>query len=472
MRQFFNNFVKNKFAMEKEGVKQNINNNTVKVITYGTYDLLHYGHIRLLERAKALGNYLIVGVTADGFDKARGKINVQQSLMERIEAVKQTGLADEIIVEEYEGQKIDDIKRLGVDIFAIGSDWIGKFDYLKEFCKVVYLERTSGVSSSELRAEKIELGLGLVGEISMLDKYEKESHFVNGLKISGVYGEYDDFLSATLKAIKTPSFEQLVECSDALYIASHPKEHYKQILYALENKKHVICKSPITTNLKEWQELKDLAKRNSCVLFDSIKTGYAIAYYRLLLLVKSGIIGKVISVDATCTSFQDMQQREGKDFTQAWNSISAWGPTAMLPIFQILGTNYKDKTIVSHFSDEIKDFDLFTKISYIFADSVASIKVGKGVKSEGELIVSGTKGYIYVPAPWWKTEYFEVRKENPADNKRYFYQLEGEGIRYELISFAKAITLKEKNFYIDDNVSQAITKEVEDFYNRIKLVEI
>ena len=75
-----------------------------KVITYGTYDLLHYGHIRLLKRAKELGDYLIVGVTADDFDKARGKINVQQSLMERIEAVRATGLADKIIVEEYEGQ--------------------------------------------------------------------------------------------------------------------------------------------------------------------------------------------------------------------------------------------------------------------------------------------------------------------------------------------------------------------------------
>ena len=85
-----------------------------KVITYGTYDLLHYGHVRLLERAKALGDYLIVGVTADGFDMARGKINVQQSLMERMEAVKATGIADEVIVEEYEGQKIDDILRYGV----------------------------------------------------------------------------------------------------------------------------------------------------------------------------------------------------------------------------------------------------------------------------------------------------------------------------------------------------------------------
>ena len=135
-----------------------------KVITYGTYDLIHKGHIRLLERAKALGDYLVVGVTADNFDRARGKINVQQSLIERIENVKQTGLADEIIVEEYEGQKIDDIKRLDIDIFTVGSDWKGHFDYLNEYCKVVYLDRTQGISSSELRAEKCDVHLGLIGE--------------------------------------------------------------------------------------------------------------------------------------------------------------------------------------------------------------------------------------------------------------------------------------------------------------------
>ena len=135
----------------------------VKVITYGTYDLLHYGHIRLLERAKALGDYLIVGVTSDSFDIARGKINVQQPLMERVEAVKETGLADEIIVEEYEGQKIDDIRRYGVDIFTVGSDWKGKFDYLNEYCKVVYLDRTIGVSSSEIRTEERLVSIGIAG---------------------------------------------------------------------------------------------------------------------------------------------------------------------------------------------------------------------------------------------------------------------------------------------------------------------
>ncbi len=125
-----------------------------KFITYGTYDLLHYGHIRLLERVKALGDYLIVGVTADDYDKTRGKINVQQSLSERIEDVGATRIDDEIIIEEYEGQKIDDINRYDIDVFTAGSDWIGKFGYLKEFCKYVYLDRTEGISSSELRGKE------------------------------------------------------------------------------------------------------------------------------------------------------------------------------------------------------------------------------------------------------------------------------------------------------------------------------
>jgi len=136
----------------------------IKVITYGTYDYLHYGHIRLLERAKELGDYLIVGITADDFDKKRGKINVQQPLMERVEAVRKLNIADEIIIEEYEGQKIEDIKKYNIDIFTVGSDWTGTFDYLEEYCKVVYLERTQGVSSSEIRQKKQNIRIGLVGD--------------------------------------------------------------------------------------------------------------------------------------------------------------------------------------------------------------------------------------------------------------------------------------------------------------------
>ena len=89
--------------------------------------------------------------------------------------------------------------------------------------------------------------------------------------------------------------------------------------------------------------------------------------------------------------------------------------------------------------------------------------MGKGVKTEGELIISGTKGYVYVTALWWKTEYFEIRRKDPAQNKRYFYQLDGEGIRYELVSFLKAIQGGKNYSYISQEVSKCIVSIIEDF---------
>ena len=159
-----------------------------KVITYGTYDLFHQGHFNLLKRAKALGDYLIVGVTTDNFDLERGKLNVCNNVMERIEAVRATGLADQIIIEEYIGQKIDDIQKFGVDIFAIGSDWDGKFDYLREFCKVVYLPRTEGISSTMLREEtRKTIRIGVIGTGSIARRFVEESHFVNSTIITTAF---------------------------------------------------------------------------------------------------------------------------------------------------------------------------------------------------------------------------------------------------------------------------------------------
>lgn len=437
----------------------------VKVITYGTYDLFHYGHQRLLERAKALGDYLIVGVTSDSFDLTRGKINAQQSLMERIEAVRATGLADEIIVEEYEGQKIDDIKRYDVDIFTVGSDWKGKFDYLNEFCKVVYLERTEGISSSEIRAEERELRIGLVGESSILNKFIGECQYVNGIAISGVCsGDTSDF-SNELKQLPIVSddLDELISVSDALYIVSHPTKHFEQARKAILAGKHVLCESPIALSVEEYDELNDLALQKGVILADSIKTAYSTAYSRMMLLVKGGVIGEIKSIDTICTSLSDLERKCGKPSPYTWNSICAWGPTSMLPIFQLLGVEDVTRQMTSHLITS--DFDSFTKVSFVYSNAVASLKVGKGVKSEGELIISGTKGYVYVPAPWWKTDYFEIRYENAQNNKRYFYQLDGEGIRYEIVSFLKSIHKNNKGIlYIDSSISRHIIEIVEDFY--------
>ena len=433
----------------------------IKVITYGTYDLFHYGHQRLLERAKELGDYLIVGVTADDFDKKRGKINVKQSLMERIESVRATGLADEIIIEEYEGQKIDDIKRMGVDIFTVGSDWVGHFDYLKDYCDVVYLERTEGVSSSEIRSQYRSINLGLIGEGNVLKKFYEESKLVNGIDVNAICTDKDNEKKQyeNDEILLTNDYDELLKVVDAVFIISHPSQHYSQIKQALENGKHVLCESPIALNEKDCVELENLALENDLILMDSIKTAYATAYSRLLLILKGGKIGDIYSIDATCTSLREFDDN-------SWNSITSWAPTALLPIFQILGVDYKQKTINSLMLDKNSNFDLFTKIDLLYDNAVASIKVANGVKSEGELIISGSEGYAYVPAPWWKTDYFELRYENQEDNKKYFYQLDGEGIRYELVAFSKSIELGINNAYIDFKVSKAICKVMEDFENK------
>ena len=402
-----------------------------KVITYGTYDLLHYGHIRLLERAKALGDYLIVGVTAEDFDKVRGKINVEQSLVERMEAVRATGLADEIIVEEYEGQKIDDIRRYDIDIFTVGSDWVGKFDYLNEYCEVVYLDRTQGVSSTEIRSERSILKVGFVGDGPVLDKYLAESSFVNGMEIAGQ-------LSVGHVSSFEEEFERLLEKTDAIYLATCPDGHVRQIKMALAAGVHVLCESPIAKTKKEVKELQWIAAESGLVLMDAIKTAYATAYLRLLLLAKSGRIGKVVSVDATCTSLRPFDK--GNDAcSNNWGSMDTWAPTALLPIVQLLGAEWERIDIAACYGSDERRRDTFARVTLEYPEAVASFKVGSAVKAEGDLVIAGTDGYLYVPAPWWKTDYFEIRRENPADNKRYFYQLDGEGIRYQLVAFARAI---------------------------------
>ena len=161
------------------------------VITYGTFDLFHEGHYNILKRAKELGDYLIVGVTTESYDKSRGKLNVVEPLMERIEHVKECGFADKVIIEDHIGQKIEDIQRYHVDTFVIGSDWLGKFDYLKEYCEVVYLERTKGVSSTLKRNEEFQLiRMGIVGSGRIAGRFVSEARYVSGIHVEGVFNPH------------------------------------------------------------------------------------------------------------------------------------------------------------------------------------------------------------------------------------------------------------------------------------------
>lgn len=424
----------------------------VKVITYGTYDHLHQGHINLLKRAKALGDYLIVGVTTENFDINRGKINVEQSLMERIEAVKSLGIADEVFPEEYMGQKIDDIKRYGVDIFTVGSDWEGHFDYLNEYCKVVYLPRTEGISSTQIR-KSIEYKLGAIGTDITINKFKENAKYVNGLVFNSTYFDETPFFDFSSIDKVVSSYDELLKENDIIYVATRPEKRYDIIKKALCNGKHVISESPIALNEKQVKELYSIASQNKLKLFDSIKTAFLLSFSRMILLIKSGLIGEVKSIDVTCTSLESKKWLEKTNF---YSSLTGWGSIGLLPICKILGYDYK-KIFKSSF-DVSSIRDAYTKIYLLYDNACATVSLGVGVKSEGDLRISGTKGYIYVKSPWWKSEYFESRYENMENNKSYFYQSDGEGIRMELVHLVNCIKNKNDNFYINEEVSCFVSK--------------
>lgn len=434
-----------------------------KVITYGTFDLLHRGHIRLLERARQLGDYLIVGVTADDFDEARGKVNVRQSLSERMEAVRATGLADEIIVEEYEGQKIDDIQRMGVDVFTVGSDWRGKFDYLSRYCKVVYLERTAGVSSTKLRSS-LGVKLGLAGDTPFMAKYLRESRFVNGMEVVGACSASPngDLMELEGLPVKTDSFGSLLPMVNAVYIATEPSKRTGDVAKALSAGVHVLCESPIAMSVDERDRLFELAAQNNLVLMEAIRPASCTAFNRLCRIVEGGAIGRILSVDAVCTSMRDYCK--GFPPSAAWGSVYEWAPTALLPIFNLLGTDYRDIQFVSQFDDAGK-IDLFTRISLTYDNAVASAVVARGAKAEGALVVTGTEGYALVPAPWWKTDYFELRFEDASDNRRFFWQLDGEGIRGQLVRLASAIERRNVGSAVSEMTSRGIAKTLEAYFS-------
>lgn len=410
-----------------------------RVITYGTFDLFHEGHRRLLERARALGDHLIVGVTSESYDATRGKLNVRQSLVERIRNVTDSGLADEVIVEEYEGQKIQDIQRYGVDAFVIGSDWEGKFDYLSDYCEVIYLERTTGVSSTQLRQGGRVLRLGVVGTGRIARRFVRESRYVAGVEISSVWSRTSQSTSAFAQAFglehAEASLEDLLAHVDAVYLASPHDTHVPYARQALEAGVHVLCEKPMALRPEQVDELHDLAERNNLVLLEALKTAFAPGFQRMVAIARGGTIGSIRSVDATFTKLiPSGREREAPD----GGSITELASYPLLAIIKLLGLDPAEVSCRTY-HPESSAVDLFARIDLSYPHAVATAKVGIGVKAEGNLVVAGTRGYLYVPSPWWLTEYFETRFEDPRDNRKYYYKYNGDGLRYGLAEFVSMI---------------------------------
>jgi len=437
------------------------------IITYGTFDLFHEGHKNLLKRAGELGDRLIVGVTTEQFDIERGKMNVVESLMRRIDNVRNSGFADEVIVEEREGQKISDIQKYEADIFVIGSDWRGKFDYLKEYCEVVYLERTKDVSSTDIREVRHGIvQLGVVGTGRIAGRTMDEIRYVSGVSVSAVYNprleSAQKFASKYELAYSFNDYDAFLEKVDAVYIASPHDTHYDYSRRALVAGRHVLCEKPMVLKEAEARELFELAERSGLVLMEAIKTAYAPGFLNLLAIAKGGRLGQIRDIEAAFTKLVQNKPGTREYDPKVGGSFTELASYTLLPIVKLMGTEFKE--INFEFFNDKNGVDIYAKAHFKNDECVACAKTGIGVKSEGQLLISGTNGYILVNSPWWLIKSFEVCYENPYDNESFSAPFPGYGMRFEVADFIKNIAEPAaRNYKLSSEESIAIAGIMERF---------
>lgn len=410
-----------------------------RCIVYGTFDLFHEGHRRLLQRARALGSHLTVAVSTESYDLTQGKLNLRQSLVERVTAVQKSGLADAVIAEEYAGQQAHDIQRLHIDILVTGSDWAGRLDHLRKYCEVVYLERTAGISSTQLRGE---LRVGVVGCGRVAKTLVHEVAFVSGVRVEAVFSRSGPRTKAFAEESGVPhafaTFDELLAVVDAVYIASPHLTHVPYTTGALRAGKHVLCEKPLCFTKSKAEELYALASARGLVLLEGINTAYSPCFQRIVAATENGKIGEICAVSATCTILKPPVGRE-YDMAQAGGSITELASYPLMAITKILGAGDMDAVNAKFIYHAETGVDLFSRIDVPFQNAVATGTVGIGAKAEGDLVVAGTQGYIYVPAPWWTARSFEMRFEDPARCQTVQVEADGGALRYEIAEFAKLI---------------------------------
>ncbi len=428
-----------------------------KIITYGTYDMLHIGHINILTRAKARGDYLIVGVTSDDYDRSRGKLNVIQSQEQRVKAIEELDIVDEVILETHKTQKQEDMVKYGIDEFVIGDDWVGYFDYLNEFTQVVYLPRTKGISSTQIRNESVkDINFGIVNITHDSKRFVKELGYVSFTRVNSVYDKnitsnYDE-LKLSTKAYKFDDYDEFLSSSemDAVYICGDILVRYELVKKALLSGKNVLCENPFAIKEGQAEELFTIAKEHNVFLLLALKTAFAPAFNKLLEQIKQGVIGEVRDIRATFTSLY-RQRGFGEDYIKngATNLLMSY---PSLLVHKLAG----EHNSVEFFDQVVDDYDVSNVAITRHKNQVVGISsVGVEVKSDGNAIISGTDGYIYIPAPWWLTKEFHIRFEDPSKEIKFEFEFAGDGLRYmisEFISVVRQNNIESPRLTIDEMI--------------------
>lgn len=263
----------------------------------------------------------------------------------------------------------------------------------------------------------------------------------------------------------TADWDEFVDNIDAAYVASPHETHYEYSRKLLLSGKHVLCEKPATLKKEQVRELIDIAQNNQLVYMEALKTAYCPGYKALIQIAESGRIGRIVEVEAAFSRLTPLNTREYKD-DDCNGSFLEFGSYTLLPVLTLLGCEYDDITFRTVRAQN--GVDAYTKafIEYKdeYIDKTAIVKTGLGAKTEGQLVVTGTNGYILAKSPWWLTKEFEVRYENPGKIERYRFGYEGTGLCYEVREFVHRIKNNDKKTVdISDNISIAMAGVMERF---------
>ena len=320
--------------------------------------------------------------------------------------------------------------------------------------------------------------LGIIGTGRIADRFTEEmSRWHNAdnidscaklgdVDITCVYNPHIDSAKRFAEAKKIPEYTDnplvFADKCDAVYIASPHSTHEEYVKRMLMAGKHVLCEKPLSFSRSKAIELYGIANERNLILMEAVKTLHCPGFLDLAGIVRDGRIGKIRDVEACFTKLTPSNTREYEDSVYG-GSFTELGTYAMLPVLCFLGTEYKDVTFSSVKAEN--GVDVYTRASFDYGDRFATAKTGLAVKSEGELIISGEKGYIVVPAPWWLTKSFDVRYEDPNRIEHFEAPFIGSGLEYETEFFAELVYgrmsgLCDKVLLPDDKVNIAEQRKI------------
>ena len=291
--------------------------------------------------------------------------------------------------------------------------------------------------------EKSKIKIGIIGTGRIAHRFVQDLKMIEEAALSCVYNPHSKSVQRFVedicaddknadRPIATSDLAQLFEVCDAVYIASPHATHYEYAKRALEAGKHVLCEKPMTLVLSEAEELFQIAKERKLILREAVKTAYCPGFLKLLEVAKSGVIGEICDVEAAFTKLESTCGRELTDI-ESGGCVTELGTYCMLPIFKLMGCDHIN--LRAQAINAPNGVDKYTKLYFTYENGMATAKMGLGVKSEGQLLISGTKGYILAESPWWLTKKFEVRYEDPTKKDVYEDDFIGAGLVYEIVGF-------------------------------------